>query len=95
MAAMAAMAAFKKTRKVKKEGTQLFNDAPSGTPRTKGIGYGTAKRAHNSIKLLAGKDKAYRRQVATTMYYRAKYHKYQNKGMRDAMKVWGNYIKTL
>jgi hypothetical protein len=84
-----------KTRKVKKEGTQLFNDAPSGTPRTKGIGYGTAKRARNSIKLLAGKEKLYKRQVATTMYYRAKHHKYQTKDMRAAMKVWGKYLKTL
>ena len=83
------------TRKIKKKGTQLFNDAPSGTPRTKGIGYGTAKKAHHSIKLLAGKDKAYRRQVATTMFYRAKYHKYQTKDMRESMKVWGKYLKTL
>jgi hypothetical protein len=28
------------------------------------------------------------------MYYRAKYHKYQTKGMRAAMKVWGKYLKT-
>jgi hypothetical protein len=87
--------ATSKTRKIKKEGTQLFNDARSGTPRTKGIGYGTAKKARESIKRLAGKDKAYRRQVATTMYYRAKYHKYQTEGMRQSMKVWGKYLKTL
>jgi hypothetical protein len=89
------MVGSNKTRKVKKEGTQLFNDASSGTPRTKGIGYGTAKRARASIKLLAGKDKNYKRQVATTMYYRAKYHKYQTKDMREAMKVWRKYLKTL
>jgi len=29
------------------------------------------------------------------MYYRAKYHKYQTPGMRNAMKVWGAYIKEL
>lgn len=84
-----------KTRKHKKEGQRLFNDNPRGAPRTRGIGYGTAEKARKSIQLLKGKPKVYRHQVATTMYYRAKHHKYQNQGMRDAMKVWGNYIKTL
>ena len=81
-----------KTRKTR---SQLFNDAPSGTPRTKGIGYGTAKKARNSIRRLKGKPTPYKKQVATTMFFRAKYHKYQNQGMRDAMKVWGDYMKTL
>lgn len=83
-----------KTRKQKK-GSRLFNDNPRGKPRTRGIGYGTAKRARNSIQLLKGKPRAYQHQVATTMYYRAKYHKYQNQGMRDAMKVWKKYMNTL
>ena len=81
-----------KTRKARH---QLFNDAPSGTPRTKGIGYGTAKKARNSIQRLKGKPTPYKKQVATTMFFRAKYHKYQNQGMRDAMKIWGDYMKTL
>lgn len=83
-----------KTRKQKK-GHQLFNDNPRGHPRTRGIGYGTAKKARESIKKLKGKTPSYKRQVATTMYYRAKYHKYQNEGMREAMKVWGKYIREL
>jgi hypothetical protein len=83
-----------KTRK-QKPGHQLFNDSPRGKPRTRGIGYGTAERARKSIRLLKGKDKAYQRQVATTMYYRAKYHKYQNEDMRQAMKVWKEYINSI
>lgn len=84
------------TRKQKqKKGHQLFNDNPRGAPKTRGIGYGTAKKARESIQKLKGKSLAYRKQVATTMYYRAKYHKYQNEGMRDAMKVWGKYIQSL
>jgi len=84
-----------KTRKASKDHHQLFSDAPSGTPKTRGIGYGTAKKARNSIRRLKGKPILYQRQVATTMFFRAKYHKYQNQGMRDAMKIWKNYIKTL
>lgn len=84
------------TRKQKqKKGHQLFNDNPRGAPTTRGIGYGTAKKARESIQKLKGKPLAYRKQVATTMYYRAKYHKYQNEGMREAMKVWGKYIQSL
>jgi hypothetical protein len=79
----------------KKRGHQLFNDNPRGKPRTRGIQYGTAKGARNSIRRIKGKPLAYRHQVATTMFYRAKYHKYQTQGMREAMKVWGEYIKTL
>lgn len=81
--------------KTRRKDHQLFNDNPRGKPRTRGIGYGTAERARKSIKLLKGKPKAYQMQVATTMYFRAKYHKYQNQGMREAMKVWGNYIQHL
>jgi len=83
-----------KTRKVYK-GHQLFNNSPRGTPRTPGIGYGSAEKARKSIKLLQGKSPSYQRQVATTMFFRAKYHKYQNQGMRNAMKVWGAYMKTI
>ena len=83
-----------KTRKQKK-GHQLFNDNPRGRPRVKGIGYGTAKRARNSIQKIKGMPRAYRHQVATTMYYRAKDHKYQTRGMKEAQQVWGKYLKTL
>jgi hypothetical protein len=83
-----------KTRKLQK-GHQLFNDSPRGRPRTRGIHYGTAKGARESIERIKGKPKVYQMQVATTMFYRAKYHKFQTKGMREAMKVWGDYIQRL
>jgi hypothetical protein len=79
----------------RKKGHQLFNDNPRGKPRVKGIGYGTAKKARSSIKLIKNKPLAYKMQVATTMYYRAKHHKYQNEGMRAAALIWGKYIETL
>ncbi len=78
-----------KTRKQ----SQLFNDNPRGKPRLRTLGYGTKKKAINSVKKLKKMDKAYQRQAATTMYYRAKYHKYQTKGMKDAMKVYGHFLR--
>jgi hypothetical protein len=83
------------TRRRKQKGSQLFNDNPSGHSRVEGIGYGTADRATRSLRKIRGKSKAYQRQIATTMYYRAKHHKYQTSGMRNAMKIYGKFLKTL
>lgn len=80
--------------KTRKNGHQLFNDNPRGRPRTYGIGYGSSEKARSSIKKIRSKSKAYQRQVATTMYYRAKHHKYQTPGMRNAMKVYGAFLSV-
>lgn len=80
-----------KTRKV---GSRLFNDNPKGPSKVKAQ-YGTKERALKTLKRLRGKPKAYQRQVAVTMYYRAKHHKYQTEGMKEAMKVYGRFLKTL
>ena len=81
-----------KTRKKKQNKHQLFNDNPRGQPRTTGIGYGNATKARSSLKKIRNKPRPYQQQVATTMYYRAKYHKYQTPGMRSAMKVYGIFL---
>ena len=80
-----------KTRKI---GHQLFNDNPKGPSKVKAQ-YGTAKRAKQTLKRLRGKSKAYQRQVATTMYYRAKHHKFQTKGMRNAMNIYKVFLQKL
>ena len=80
-----------KTRKV---GYQLYNNSPKGKSQVKAQ-YGTAERAKQTLKRLKGKPKAYQRQVATTMYYRAKHHKYRTKNMEEAMKVYNQYLKKL
>ena len=82
-----------KTRKQKK-GTQLYNDNPKGPSKVKAQ-YGTKERARQTLKRLQGKPKAYKRQVATTMFYRAKHHKYRTKNMEEAMNVYNKYLKHL
>lgn len=69
-------------------GHQLFNNNPRGHPRTPGTGYGSAEKARKTLKLLKGKTNAYRKQVITTLMYRAKFHKYQTQGMRNAFQVF-------
>jgi len=68
----------------------VFNNAVK-TPVVR-AGYGTRKKAKNTLRRLRSVSRAKARQVAQTMYYRAKYHKYQTPGMRNAMKVYKNYL---
>lgn len=76
-------------------GHQLFNDNPRGKSRLRGLGYGTKKKATNSIRRLKKMSKAYQHQAATTMYYRAKYHKYRTSGMKNAMNIYRSFLQTL
>ncbi len=73
----------------------LFNDNPRGRPRLRTLGYGTRKKALDSITKLKRMDKAYQRQAATTMYYRAKYHKYQTKNMKEAMALYKKFLNRI
>lgn len=73
----------------------VFNDNPPTKKPKLRLGYGTANRARRSVKLLKTQPKQYQTQAAHTLYYRAKYHKYQTKGMRNAMKIYRKFMKTL
>jgi hypothetical protein len=76
-------------------GSQLFNDNPRGKPRLRTLGYGTRKKAKNSIRQLQKMPTNYQRQAATTMYYRAKYHRYRTADMEEAMTEYGKFLQSL
>ena len=73
----------------------VFNDNPQGKKPKLHLGYGTANKARRSIRLLRKQSLKYQTQAAYTMYYRAKYHKHQTKGMKNAQKLYGRFLKTL
>lgn len=73
----------------------VFNDNPSGKKPKLRLGYGTANKARASIKKLKKESRQYQVQAAHTLYYRAKYHKHQTKGMKEAQKIYGRFLKTL
>lgn len=76
--------------------SDLYSNRLNGKkPRVLGTGYGTRKKALHTIKLLKNKPIGLKRQIATTMYYRAKHHAQQTHNMREAMKVYRPYLKTL
>ena len=70
----------------------VFNDSLK-KPAVR-AGYGTRKKAKNTLRRLRSVSRTKARQVARTMYYRAKYHKYQTPGMRNAMKVYKEYLSN-
>ena len=80
--------------KTRKQGTQLYNSNPKGAPKMKTY-YGSERLARKTVKQLRKKPLAYQKQVATTMYYRAKHHKYQTKGMRNAMIIYNSFLKSI
>jgi len=73
----------------------VFNDNPSGKKPRLRLGYGTAKKAKRSVKLLQKQPRAYQTQAAHTLYFRAKFHKHQTQGMRNAMKIYKKFLQTL
>lgn len=78
-----------------KIGMAVFNDNPVGKKPKIRLGYGTANKARASVKKLKKQPRQYQVQATHTLYYRAKYHKHQTKGMKDAQKIYGKFIKTL
>jgi len=77
-----------------RKGTQLYNNNPRGKPITSGTGYKNAKSARKTLKLISTKPTIYQKQVVTTMFYRAKHHKYQTEDMKNAMKIYKDWLET-
>jgi len=69
----------------------LFNNT-----RKKGhvvhLHYGTAAKARQTLKYLRKKSPGEQIRSAQSMYYRAKYHAKQTPDMREAMKVYSNFL---
>ena len=70
----------------------LFNDTRKRRPSR--LHYGTAKKARQTLKYL--RTRPYPEQIrdSQTMFYRAKFHAKQTKGMRNAMKVYKRFLES-
>ena len=76
----------------KKINYSLYNDDHPKTS-TKGIGFKDKQKALDTLKIIKNRDLTYKKLIVVTMYNRAKYHPHQTKEMRDAMKVFRNWLK--
>ena len=54
--------------------------------------YGSAKKARQTLKYLKTRPRGEQIRGAQSMYYRAKFHARQTQNMRDAMKVYKNFL---
>lgn len=78
----------------KKVNYSLYNDDHPKTS-TKGTGFKDKQKALDTLKIIKDRDLTYKKLIVVTMYNRAKYHPHQTKEMRDAMKVFRNWLKNI
>lgn len=76
-----------------KDDGSLYSNGKKSKYRIK-IGYGSAKRALETLKNIKKSDKSYQMQVVNTMYNRAKFHANQTSDMREAMKIFKKWLKA-
>jgi hypothetical protein len=76
---------------MKKVNKSLYNDDHPKTS-TKGTGFKDKQKALDTLKIIKDRDMTYQKQVVTTMYNRAKYHPHQTPTMKDAMKVFDEWL---
>ena len=76
----------------KKINYSLYNDDHPKTS-TKGTGFKDKQKALDTLEIIKNRDLTYKKLIVVTMYNRAKYHPHQTKEMRDAMKVFRNWLK--
>jgi len=69
----------------------LYNDDHPNTS-TKGTGFKDKQKALDTLKIIKNRDMTYQKQVVNTMYNRAKYHPFQTPEMKDAMKVFDEWL---
>jgi hypothetical protein len=60
---------------------------------TQGTGYKDKQKALDTLKIIKYRNLTYQKQVINTMYNRAKNHPHQTENMKQAMKVFSNWIK--
>ena len=76
----------------KKINTSLYEDKHPQTS-TKGTGFKDKQKALDTLEIIKDRDIIYQKQVVITMYNRAKYHSYQTKDMKEAMKIFKKWLK--
>jgi hypothetical protein len=76
----------------------LFNNSHTYTRKKKRVvhlHYGTPSKARQTIRYLRRQSRAKQIRGAQTMYFRAKYHARQTPEMRESMKLYSDFLKTI
>ena len=73
--------------------SKLYNNARDPSKKTLGTGYGSKEKAIETLKIIKSVPKIKQTQIVVTMFNRAKFHKYRNKNMEAAMRVFSIWMK--
>ena len=76
---------------MKKNNISLYEDKHPKTS-TKGTGFKNKEKAIETLRIIKDRDIIYQKQVVNTMYNRAKYHPNQTSEMKDAMKIFKDWL---
>jgi hypothetical protein len=76
---------------MKKVNKSLYEDKHPDTS-TKGTGFKNKQKALDTLQIIKYRDMKYQKQVVTTMYNRAKYHPHQTNDMKEAMKIFKDWL---
>ena len=70
----------------------LFNDTRKRRPSR--LHYGSLTKARQTLKYLRTRPYPEQMRGAQTMFYRAKFHAHQTKGMRNAMRLYKRFLES-
>lgn len=73
--------------------SKLYNNAKDLSKKTLGTGYGSAKKAKDTLKIIKSVPEVKQKQIVVTMFNRAKYHKYRTEDMEAAMRIFAEWMK--
>lgn len=73
--------------------SKLYNNARDSSKKTLGTGYGSAKKARDTLKIIKSLPEVKQKQIVITMFNRAKFHKYRTKDMEEAMNIFSTWMK--
>ena len=72
---------------------KLYSNNKHPITNIKNTGFKDPLTVQTTFDLIKKRSIIYQKSVIITMYNRAKYHANQTKGMRDAMKVYKEWLK--
>jgi hypothetical protein len=73
--------------------SKLYNNARDQSKKTLGTGYGSKEKAIETLKIIKSVPQVKQTQIVVTMFNRAKFHKYRNKNMEAAMRIFSIWMK--
>jgi hypothetical protein len=70
----------------------LYNPNKNPKKSIKNTGFKDKAKALETLKIIKKLDKTYQKQIVLTMYYRAEYHPHKTESMKEAQKIFKQWL---